>query len=351
MGLEEGEVIQHSMITRSIERAQKKVEQSNFAIRKRLLEYDNVMNAQREVIYTRRRHALVGKRLHLDTMSMVYDTVADLLTHREGTLDREALPLSLLKIFGKEITTDAFSSQADIEQKIKGVYQMTLKSYEDKKAYLQTKAWPLISAMHQTQGETLQRFSWPFTDGATVLYVTASLPECIASKGEALVNGVEKAATLHFIDHYWKEHLRAMDDLKQSVQNAVYERQDPLLIYKFEGYKSFQQFIQQVNHATIAFLNRADLQLQDPEAVQEVRYASHYTHLHESKQSAESLLHTNEQGPGTSINVQPLKSQKVAQRNQRVTVRYANGRVKENVKFKTVEEDIANEKCMVVKSQ
>ena len=351
MGLEEGEVIQHSMITRSIERAQKKVEQSNFAIRKRLLEYDNVMNAQREVIYTRRRHALVGKRLHLDTMSMVYDTVADLLAPREGTPDQKALPSNLLKIFGKEIMTDALSSQADIEQKIKDVYQITLRAYEDRKTYLQTKVWPLISALHQTQSETLQHFSWPFTDGTTVLYVTASLPACMASKGEALVNGVEKATTLHFIDYYWKEHLRAMDDLKQSVQNAVYERQDPLLIYKFEGYQSFQQFIQQVNHATIAFLNRVDLQLKDPDAVQGVQYASHYTHLQESKQSVESLLHTNEQRPGTSINVQPLKSQKLVQRNQRVTVHYADGRVKENVKFKTVEEDIANEKCTVVENK
>ena len=351
MGLEEGEVIQHSMITRSIERAQKKVEQSNFAIRKRLLEYDNVMNAQREVIYTRRRHALVGKRLHLDTMSMVYDTVADLLAPREGTPDQKALPSNLLKIFGKEIMTDALSSQADIEQKIKDVYQITLRAYEDRKTYLQTKVWPLISALHQTQSETLQHFSWPFTDGTTVLYVTASLPACMASKGEALVNGVEKATTLHFIDYYWKEHLRAMDDLKQSVQNAVYERQDPLLIYKFEGYQSFQQFIQQVNHATIAFLNRVDLQLKDPDTVQGVQYASHYTHLQESKQSVESLLHTNEQRPGTSINVQPLKSQKLVQRNQRVTVHYADGRVKENVKFKTVEEDIANEKCTVVENK
>jgi preprotein translocase subunit SecA len=351
MGLEEGEVIQHSMITRSIERAQKKVEQSNFAIRKRLLEYDNVMNAQREVIYTRRRHALVGKRLHLDTMSMVYDTVADLLAPREGTPDQKALPSNLLKIFGKEIMTDALSSQADIEQKIKDVYQITLRAYEDRKTYLQTKVWPLISALHQTQSETLQHFSWPFTDGTTVLYVTASLPACMASKGEALVNGVEKATTLHFIDYHWKEHLRAMDDLKQSVQNAVYERQDPLLIYKFEGYQSFQQFIQQVNHATIAFLNRVDLQLKDPDAVQGVQHASHYTHLQESKQSVESLLHTNEQRPGTSINVQPLKSQKLAQRNQRVTVHYADGRVKENVKFKTVEEDIANEKCTVVENK
>lgn len=351
MGLEEGEVIQHSMITRSIERAQKKVEQSNFAIRKRLLEYDNVMNAQREVIYKRRRHALLGKRLHLDTMSMIYDTVEDLLSHREDTLDREALRLTQLKIFGKEITPDTSGNQIDIKQRLKDTYQASLKLYEAKKASLQTKAWSLISTMAPIQDEALQHFSLPFSDGKTVLYITADLQACIASKGETLVNGVGQATILHFIDHYWKEHLGAMDDLKQSVQNAVYERQDPLLIYKFEGYKLFQQFIKKVNHTTIAFLNRADLQLLTPDVTQEVQHADAYNNLQESKQSVESLLHTNEQGPGVIMNLQPLRSQKIAQRNQRVTVRYADGRVKENVKFKTVEDDIVNEKCTVIASQ
>ena len=350
MGLEEGDVIQHSMITRSIGRAQKKVEQSNFAIRKRLLEYDNVMNAQREVIYRRRRHALVGKRLPLDTMSMMYDTVEGLLTHHEGTLSHEALCLNLLKIFGTEVMSDTLSNQADTAQKIKDIYQATLKLYEDRKAYLQTKAWSFVSVMRQTKEETLQHFSLPFSDGETVLYVTASFQACIASNGGVLVTGVARAAILHFIDHYWKEHLRAMDDLKQSVQNAVYERQDPLLIYKFEGYKSFQQFIQQVNHATISFLHSADLQPLMLDTAQEVPHTDDYTQLQESKQSAASLLHTNDQDPGATMQVQPQKSQKVAQRNQRVTVRYADGSVKENVKFKTVAEDIANEKCMVVAS-
>ncbi len=351
MGLEEGEVIQHSMITRSIERAQKKVEQSNFAIRKRLLEYDNVMNAQREVIYKRRRHALLGKRLHLDIMSMIHDTVENILNHREDALDLEALHLTLLKIFGKEITPNVVNNQVDIAQRIKDTYQATLKLYKDRRAYLQTKAWSLISTMDPIQGEALQHFSLPFSDGKTVLYATVGLQICIASNGEALVNGVGQAAILHFIDHYWKEHLGAMDDLKQSVQNAVYERQDPLLIYKFEGYKLFQQFIKKVNHTTIAFLNRADFQLLTPDATQEVQHADAYNHLQESKQSVESLLHTNEQDPGTTMHVQPLRSQKIAQRNQRVTVRYADGKVKENIKFKTVEDDIANEKCTVIASQ
>ncbi len=351
MGLEEGEVIQHSMITRSIERAQKKVEQSNFSIRKRLLEYDNVMNAQREVIYRRRKHALIGKRLPLDAMSMMYDTVEDLLTHHEGAPNREALRLALLKIFGEEVMPDTLGNQADTAQSVKDIYQATLKLYEDRKAYLQAKAWSFISAMPPTKEETLQRFSLPVSDGETVLSITESFQTCVASNGETLVTGVARAAILHFIDHYWKEHLRAMDDLKQSVQNAVYERQDPLLIYKFEGYKSFQQFIQKVNHATISFLNRADFQPFTLDAAQEIEHADNYTQLQESKQSAASLLYPNEQSPGAIMNVQPLQSQKIAQRNQRVTVRYADGSVKENVKFKMVEEDIANERCTVVEDQ
>ena len=352
MGLEEGEVIQHSMITRSIERAQKKVEQSNFAIRKRLLEYDNVMNAQREVIYKRRKHALLGKRLHLDTMSMIYDTVRDLMGgHRESsTLSHEARHLTLLKIFGQEIAPEAFGNQEATEAYVKDTYQTILKRYERRKTYLQTKIEELISTITPEQGEDLQHFSWPFSDGETILHVTET-PQAYASYGgKVLVHGMEQTAILHFIDHYWKEHLRAMDDLRQSVQNAVYERQDPLLVYQFEGYKAFQQFIQSVNHATMAFLNRADLQLPTSNMVQEVQRDDAYTHLQESKQSAASLLYTHDQEATAVSHVQPLKSQRMAQRNQRVTVRYTDGRLKENVKFKTVEEDIANDKCVVVAS-
>ncbi len=350
MGLEEGEVIQHSMITRSIERAQKKVEQSNFAIRKRLLEYDDVMNAQREVIYKRRKHALVGQRLHLDTMSMMYDTVEELLTRHNSAPDREALHLDMFKIFGQQMKPELLGNQADLMQRIEGTYQATLKLYNDRRAHIKAKSWPLIDTINQTQGEDLTRFSLPFSDGTTVLHATASLPTCVASEGEALVNSMEKVTTLYFIDHYWKEHLRAMDDLKQSAQNAVYERQDPLLIYKFESYKLFQQFIQKVNHATITFLNNADLQLLTPDMAQRAQPTTDHTQLQESKQNVASALYASEPDSSNPTAAQPLKAQKVAQRNQRVTVRYANGQVKENVKFKTVEDDVASQKCIVVES-
>ena len=348
MGLEEGEVIQHSMITRSIERAQKKVEQSNFAIRKRLLEYDNVMNAQREVIYKKRRHALLEERLHLDIMSMIHDTVEDLLTHYKDDLGQEAFQLDWLKVFGKEIMPDILSSQGDLASKIQKTYQASLQLYEDRKASLQTQTWLLIRALDLTQGTTVQHVSLPYADGETKLYVAVDRQAYLDFQEARLTNGIEKTALLHFIDYHWKEHLREMDNLKQSVQNAVYERQDPLLIYKFEGYKLFQKLIQQVNQTTVTFLNRATLPLSYLDAVPRVQPERAYTHLQESKQNAASLLYTNGASPDASNRVQPLKSQKVAQRNQRVTVRYTDGKIKKNVKFKLVEEDIANEKCVLV---
>jgi len=353
MGLEEGEVIQHSMITRSIEGAQKKVEQSNFATRKRLLEYDNVMNAQREVIYKKRKHALLGERLHLDITSMIHDTIEDLLTYNTGDVGQEMIYLNWLKIFGKEVMPDTFnnSSQGDLATRMKHIYVTALQLYGNRKASLQAQVQSLLSAFDQAQETTLQHFALPFSDGETILHVAADLQASSASRGEALVNSEEIAGLLHFIDYHWKDHLREMDDLKQSVQNAVYERQDPLLIYQFEGYQLFQRLIQKINQATIAFLNRADLQLFYPDAIQQKQRVLHkhdYTHLQEKKQSAESLLNIHSADLDTSNEALPLKSQKVAERNQRVTVRYTDGRIKENVKFKTVEEDINNEKCRIV---
>ena len=345
MGLEEGDVIQDSIVTRSIERAQKKVEQSNFATRKRLLEYDNVMNSQREVIYKKRVRALLGERLHLDLMSMTHDTVEDLLAHHEG--NEAQARLAWLRVFGREMESDVSNGHKNEAEKVQSTYEAVLKLYEDKKASLQSKVWPLVTTLEKSQGDTLQSFSLPFADGETELYVTADLQDCIASEGLALLNGVEKAALLYFIDHLWKEHLRAMDDLKQSVQNAVYEQKDPLLIYKFEGYQLFQQLIQKINQATIAFLYKADLQSPHPNTVQPTRRQP--ARLKESKQIIDSLLQTNAEETNTPT-PQPLQSQKIAERNQRVTVRYDDGKVKENVKFKTVEEDIANGKCTLVES-
>lgn len=339
LGLEEGEVIQHSMVTRSIEKAQKKVEQSNFATRKRLLEYDNVMNSQREIVYKKRKHALLGERLHLDIMSMIHDTVENWLALYADNVTQGQL--AWLKTFGQEMAPNAHGDQ---NQQSQAAYEAALKLYESKKSALQDKCWSLVTALEETQGDTLHRFSLPFSDGETELYVVADLQACITSQGAVMLKNLEKAALLYFIDQYWKEHLRTMDELKQSVQNAVYEQKDPLLIYKFEGYELFRQFLQKVNQATISYLSKTALQASQPNTTIQ---RSRSMHLQERKQIIDSLLQSNKEEENTPAH-QSLQSQKVAERNQRVTVRYVDGSIKENVKFKTVEEDIANGTCVIV---
>ena len=250
MGLEEGEVIQHRMVTRSIERAQQKVEQGNFMMRKRLLEYDNVMNAQREVVYERRKNALLGERLSLDTMEMMHATAEDLVQRYEGTSNHEGRRLAWLEVLGKTIDDDIYDSSTSTTEKIEKLYQTMLEHYEARKAYLQNESWRVVKAIRQqTEGETPRRFSLPFSDGTTTLHVAESMVHCVTSQGATLAHNMERTAVLYFIDQHWKEHLRAMDELKQAVNNAVYERQDPLVIYKVEGYNLFQQFMQHVNQA------------------------------------------------------------------------------------------------------
>ncbi len=350
MGLKEGEVIQHSMITKSIEGAQKKVEQSNFAIRKRLLEYDNVMNSQREVVYKKRKHALLGKHLDLEVMSIIHDTVEAMAAYRKDGSDHESFNKDILKVFGitTNLTARVFSDQNELEKVVKDIYYQALKLYETRKKQIQTEVYPLIHVLYKTHGSNLQVFSLPFSEGETQLYVTADLQACVDSMGEEFVKSLERAAILYCIDQYWKEHLREMDELKQSVQNAVYERQDPLLIYKFESYTLFQQSLQKVDQATLGFLYRSRLQVRRSEEVELGGHEEEHPHLQESKQSIASLLYTNGISSEALVNVKPLSSQRIAKRNQRVTVRYKDGAVKANVKYKTVEEDIASKKCILV---
>lgn len=353
MGLEDGEVIQHSMITRSIEGAQKKVEQSNFAIRKRLLEYDNVMNAQREVVYKKRKHALLGERMHLDIMSMTYDTVEDLLVsmHKtNSTTQQVGGHLHWLKVFGREPIPEVLNGQKDLAATLAHIYPAMLQLYKAKQEALQTQIKLFINTLSQTRQEAPPSglLELPFSDRETTLHLTVDPQARIASQEPVLTNRLEKVAFLHFIDHHWKEHLKEMDDLKQSVQNAVYERQDPLLVYQFEGYQLFQKLIQKINQSTITFLNNATLQ-QTPSGVV-MQHASDVS-LQESKKVVESLLHsysTNADTADTHGHAEPLRSGKVAQRNQRVTVRYTDGSIKENIKYKAVEEDIATAKCSIL---
>jgi preprotein translocase subunit SecA len=355
LGLKEGEVIQHSMVTSSIERAQKKVEENNFGIRKRLLEYDNVMNSQREVIYKRRKNALFGERLELDILTMLFDTCEDMVINAKNALDYESLRLNALSILGLdyEITKETFD-KLDQAKLAEDLYNKALEHYHQKNKLIAEKAMPIVKEIHKTRGATVENILVPFTDGQKQIGVAANLAKAVSSNNAELIKSMEKMIALAIIDQLWKEHLREMDDLKQSVQNAVYEQKDPLLIYKFEGFELFKRFVAKVNEETISFLMKADIPVQQPEQVQEARAPRARVRLNEQKEESRSLLSGGDRpaAPPTSRppqeKVMPAKSEKVAGRNDRVSVQYPDGKVLRDVKYKKVEEDILNNRCIII---
>ena len=353
LGLKEGEVISHSMVTSSIERAQKKVEENNFGIRKRLLEYDNVMNSQREVIYKRRKNALFGERLQLDILTMLYDTSEDLVANAKSGGSFDEFKLNVLSSLGVDFSLSAeeFSKQ-DQPVVSENLYEEALKQYNHKNKLAAEKAMPIVTNIYKTRGATINDILVPFTDGNKQIGVAANLKKCVDSKNAELVKAMEKMITLAIIDQQWKEHLRDMDDLKQSVQNAVYEQKDPLLIYKFEGFEAFKRFIAKVNEETISFLMKADIPVEDSDQVQEARTQKRQK-LSEQKEESRSILQGGGGPPSapqqrTEEKVMPIKSEKIAGRNDKVTVQYQNGTVMKDVKYKKVEEDIQAGKCIVI---
>ena len=355
LGLKEGEVIQHSMVTSSIERAQKKVEENNFGIRKRLLEYDNVMNSQREVIYKRRRNALFGERLELDILTMLFDTTEDMVINAKNASDYDSLRLNALTTFGLdyEITKDIFLKH-DANKLTDDLYNKALAHYNQKNKTVANKAMPIVTDIFRTRGATVENILVPFTDGKKQIGVAANLAKCVQTHNTELVKSMEKMITLAIIDQLWKEHLREMDDLKQSVQNAVYEQKDPLLIYKFEGFELFKRFIAKVNEETISFLLKADVPIQQPDQVQEARVQRSRVKLNEQKEESKSLLsggggqQQSQPNRPPQEKIMPIKSDKVAGRNDKVSVQYPDGNVLRDVKYKKVEDDILNNKCIVI---
>jgi preprotein translocase subunit SecA len=259
LGLKEGEVIQHSMITRSIERAQRKVEENNFGIRKRLLEYDDVMNAQREVIYKRRRHALHGDRLSHDIENMFLEVVAEVIEFHQEAKDFDGFKLEMLRQFGMEspFSEEEFFSGHRNEM-IKSLFKAVREHYLRKSQWLAEKAMPIIRNVHQTQTQ-FSNIMVPFTDGTKAMQIISNIEKTIETNGEELMRAVERNVTLGIIDDEWKDHLRAMDELRTSVQNAVYEQKDPLLIYKFESFELFKDMVQRVNKEVVAFLSKCTL--------------------------------------------------------------------------------------------
>lgn len=354
MGLKEGEVIQHSMITKSIERAQKKVEENNFAIRKRLLEYDDVMNSQREVIYKRRKNALFGERLQLDILNMLYDIAEDVATGAKDANDFDGLMLNVISTLGLDfkLTKDEFETM-QVDELINKLYRDTLENYNLKNTEISTRAFPIFLDIQKTKGANITDVLVPFTDGIRQIQVSTNLEKNIQTECKELILSLEKISTLSIIDTNWKDHLREMDDLKQSVQSAVYEQKDPLLIYKFEAFELFKKLIAKVNQESVSFLTKADLPVQEPEQVQEARRQRRQQRYNESKEESKSLLESSNAGAGPRPPVEnpvPRKSRKVAGRNERVSVQYQDGTIKKGVKFKTIEDDVLNNRCVIIEN-
>lgn len=351
LGLQEGEVIQHSMITKSIERAQRKVEENNFAIRKNLLEYDDVMNSQREVIYKRRRNALYGERLELDILNMLLETCEDIIFNAKGQNDLDSLKLNAISILGLDFNITQEELEKNDESTLsEKLYNEVLDNYSQKNQLIKDKALPILKQLELTRGATLENVLVPFTDGKKQIGTSVNLKKSVESEGSEVILEMEKMIALATIDLLWKEHLRDMDDLRQSVRNAQYEQKDPLLIYKFEGFEMFKRFVGKVNEETISFLMKAEIPVDQADDVQAAQKQKTTRNYKEQKDESRSALAGPEGGnrPPVQQQTQPVQSQKIASRNQRVNVQYADGSVKKDVKYKTVEEDIKNNKCVLI---
>ncbi len=272
LGMKEGEVIQHSMISKSIERAQKKVEENAFGVRKRLLEYDDVMNAQREVIYKRRYNALFGDRLAVDIANMIYDIAENITQTNKMAQDFKNFEFEIIRYFSMSspITEEEFGSQTD-QQIANTVYKSAYEHYKEKMERTATEVFPVIKNVVENDERNYERIAVPFTDGIKTLNVATNLKDAYESEGRTLVKDFEKNITLAIIDDAWKTHLRKMDELKQSVQLAVHEQKDPLLIYKFEAFELFKGMIDKVNKEVIGFMFKGDLPTRNTDAISEAK--------------------------------------------------------------------------------
>ncbi|MBP6385106.1 MAG: preprotein translocase subunit SecA [Pseudarcicella sp.] len=355
MGMEEGEVIQHSMITSSVERAQKKVEENNFGTRKRLLEYDDVMNYQRNAIYKRRQNALLGERLSLDIANTMYDTCQELVQNNTNFDELEYRCIEVLGI-NPPFTKDSFAKLKPANR-IEELYKEAERQYNLKNDVIAKQA---IEIAKEGLSRDFTGIQVPISDGEKMLGVFANSEKAIASEGKELITELEKSVTLSLIDQEWKEHLRDMDNLKQSVQNASYEQKDPLLIYKFESVKLFQKLLSSVNFDTISFLMKANIpDFSQQQSVQEApkTQVPAAPKLQTSKDDSISALlgglsasaeSDEEQEVVAPEKITPRQTVKIADRNQRVTVQYRDGRITENVKYKNVEQDVEQGNAIVI---
>ncbi len=346
MGLEEGEVIQHGMISKSIERAQKKVEENNFGVRKRLLEYDDVMNAQREVIYKRRYHALFGERLRVDLANMIYDTSEVIVESNKLAQDFKNFEFELIRFFSmtSPVSAEEFASR-NTKQLTGEVYKAALAHYREKMERNAETAFPIIRNVYENPNSNYERIVVPFTDGNKELRVVTNLKRAYESEGKQLITDFEKNITLAIIDDAWKTHLRKMDELKQSVQLAVHEQKDPLLIYKFEAFELFKEMIEQVNKDVISFLFKGELPVQEnaPGQIREAKQTRRKEHTETSKEEIQNLDERAAQNRAAGGNTQSRQQQvtetivrerpKIG-RNEKVTIKHVMNGENKTMKYK-----------------
>ena len=347
MGLKEGEVIQHSMMTKSIERAQKKVEENNFGIRKRLLEYDDVMNAQREVVYKRRRHALEGDRLQLDIANMIYDTCEVISETNKMANDYKNFEFELIKYFSitAPVSEEEFAKR-NFQEIANETYQAAYEYYQNKMERSASTALPVIKQVYEDESNKFERIVVPFTDGIKTLNVVTDLKEAYDSEGKQLVADFEKNITLAIIDDAWKTHLRKMDELKQSVQLAVHEQKDPLLIYKFEAFELFKGMIEKVNKDVVSFLFKGELPSSDTRTIQEARSVRRKKeNLKTTKEeipnsdelAAQNRAVSQNQGRRPQVTETIVREKPKIGRNERVTIKNIISGESKTVKFKQAE--------------
>ena len=335
MGLKEGEVIQHSMISKSIERAQKKVEENNFGIRKRLLEYDDIMNAQREFVYKRRRNALDGKRLQVDIANMIYDTCESIINSNKPAKDFQNFEFELLKFsaMSSPFSEEEFKSLSENELAEK-LYELIKEHYQNKIERNAVLAFPVIKDVFENEGDKYERIVVPFTDGIKSLQVVTNLKEAYETEGKSLVTDFEKNITLAIIDENWKEHLRKMDELKNSVQNASYEQKDPLLIYKFEAFELFKKTVDEINKEVLSFLFKGELPKQSNQIseARDQRKERLNTSKADVQNSTEQAISNSRQQPEPVETV--VREQPKIGRNERVVIKNVLSGEQKEVKFK-----------------
>lgn len=350
MGHKEGDMIQHSMISKSIERAQKKVEENNFGVRKRLLEYDDVMNKQREVIYRRRKNALFGERLDVDIANMVYDTSAAIVNEAKNNENYKQLEFDLIKYFTMDSPVgEAEFKSTSVRELTDKIYKAAIEDYKKRMQHQAETAHPIIASVYENPGNQFARIQVPFTDGIKTLMVVTDLKEAYETQGKRLIKDFEKGIILSLIDEHWKEHLRDVDDLRRSVQNAVYEQKDPLVIYKQESFYVFQRMLDRVNKEIISFLFKGELPTPDPQQIQQAKQAR------QEKVETNRGVEENSSPQRASANAPSQRPEVTAPRtvvkimpNEKVSLRNVTTGEKKELKFKQAKPLIENGEWVLV---